>query len=185
MRVTAPSKKTGLIAGAIAATLLIGSVGAGCGDGDGAATTATTGAEAAPTITKQQFALRADRICIKSEEGIGHALDRSGALGPGAVQPGAGSDVGRKVFLPAARKALKKLSALPVPAGSEGDVAAILDSARDGVSQLEKDPSIVTVKPTTAQTTVKVNFREASRSVKQLASEYGVGGCGALPTGTG
>jgi hypothetical protein len=60
------------------------------------------------------------------------------------------------------------IRALTPPEGDEDEVAAILDAAREGVDELEQDPSAV------GPGTGAGPFEEANR----LAQEYGLKVCG-------
>lgn len=136
--------------------LALGVVVAGCG---GAPT--ETGADTArATITKADFIAQADRICAAGNEKIGEAA------GMNATERGQ-EEFTLDTFLPAIQGEIDGVRALPVPAGDGEEITAFLDSAQNGLSEIQQDPSL-SMDPETNP------LNDAGR----LAKEYGFKVCG-------
>ena len=150
--------KGDLVSNGIVVAIALGIVAfaAGCG-GAGTDTSADT-AEA--TITKADFIAQADEICRAGDEKIGEAA------GMNATKQGQ-EDFVKNTIVPSIQGQVDGIRALPVPAGDEEQITAILDSAQDGLSEVQQDPELLTTRGE--------NPLEPS---SKLAKEYGLKDCG-------
>lgn len=135
--------------------LALGVVVAGCG---GSAPADTSAAEMG--ITKADFIAQADAICKAGDDKIGEAA------GMNATKKGQDEFV-KNTIVPTIQSELDQVRALPVPAGDEDQVKAILDSGQDGLSEVQQDPSLLMDN--------KTNPLDDS---SKLAAQYGLKVCG-------
>jgi hypothetical protein len=100
---------------------------AGCGDGG-----------AAPDrLTKDQFATRAQAICVTTDKQLEKAARLSGP-----------HHMSERLFVdtwvaPIIGRAIDRLAALRPPASDEAAVEAMIDAARRGLRKLESDPDSI------------------------------------------
>ena len=143
----------------IAALAIFAMAVSGCGDGgDDGDTTAS--------LTKAQFVKQANAICAKHNKQVatefnefaqeGNLEDRSAAEVTKAV-----ADIG----IPALKKQLDELQALPVPEGEEEEVELIFQRLERTIEKVEDEPS----------------FRTSGDPYEELnkpAFDYGIAECG-------
>lgn len=111
--------------------LVFGAFVTGCGG----TPTVTEADTAGATITKADFIAQADEICQAGNEKIGEAA------GMNATKKGQ-EEFTLKTFVPAIQGEIDGVRALPVPAGDEDEITAFLDSAQNGLSEIQQDPSL-------------------------------------------
>ena len=141
-----------LLVGALAA----GAIVAGCGGDDD---------DGGDPLTKQEFVTQADQICIDGDAKISKEATKTFAQG----QPSTDEQVAfiEDTVAPATQAQIDGIRELTPPEGDEDQVTAILDSADEGIDEIESDPAALTEGGSNP-------LGEAS----QLASEYGMKACG-------
>lgn len=102
---------------------------AGCDDDD-----STTSTE---TLTKDEFVQQANAICAETGKEIDAAATEAQAAG--GDQEAFITDT----LAPAVESELAAIAALPVPAGEEDQIAAILDAANQGLDEVQADPTVL------------------------------------------
>jgi hypothetical protein len=152
--------RAGLAALASLSALLLS---AGCG-GDEAENEFPPGVAQAPT--KVEFLREADRICFAQDARIEAAADDL-ATGPGEPPAAQVRRLALGIVVPALEAEVRAIGALPVPAGDEREVEAILAATERGIAQIEADPARLVDGP-------PPGLRAAGR----LAEEYGSQQCG-------
>jgi hypothetical protein len=135
---------------------------AGCGGG-GDSTTNTN------PISKAAFIGKADAICQKSNERMGHAFLSFLNKHKEVKQPSKAEyeKLVGTVLVPSVEREIKEVKALGVPEGDEDAVNAMIKALEEGVETAEDNPEAVT-------SSSEVVFGIASR----LAGEYGLKVCG-------
>lgn len=136
----------------------------GCGGGD-----ATS---AKPVLTKQQFIRRAHAICYHlSKKQVRETEAFYKAHGLSTTEPSRRAQERNiaAVVLPVVEEKGEELGALPVPAGDETKVRAILAAMERGVRETEAHPEWLAA-PTTAHPNPFAEY-------EQLVSDYGVWLC--------
>jgi hypothetical protein len=142
---------------ACTALVLAGVIAAGCG-GDDETTTA-----AAPAATKAEFVKEGDAILCTKSDAVTAATEQIAAVKkPTAEQLTAfvQDDV-----LPAVQTAYDDLAALPVPAGDETEVAAMLARMKAAIATVDADPAALVSGP------------DPFTKSDELISAYGITGC--------
>ena len=161
----------------LALALAAGLIAAGCGDDDDDTTATTTSTTAAATgatgatgptgepLTKDEFIAQADAICESSDKDIEAAAEDlfSGGANPGQAEEEA---FVTGTLVPGVQQQLDAIRALTPPEGDEDEVNAVLDSAQEGLDELEDDPSLLG--------TPQNPLNESTK----LAKEYGFEACG-------
>ena len=154
---------------------------AGCGDDGGSVTT-----DADVLVpSKRDYIVQADTICARQEQSIqteaevGLGIDSNDftVLPSGEIvfKPGRRPSperierFGTEVVIPALRDQLADLRALTPPTGDEATVAAIYDSAEQGVDGLAADPALFNDQGAT---------RRALTEARRLGRRYGFFECG-------
>jgi hypothetical protein len=124
------SKRFASVAGLGLAAL----VAAGCGGG-GADTTSDG-------ITKAEFIAQANQICTEGDAQIQEQV--AAAYSEGKPSKKKDLQVIEDVVIPGIEDQVDNISQLPVPAGEEDAIAAIIDSAERGVQEVAEDPKLLT-----------------------------------------
>jgi hypothetical protein len=150
------------------------------------------GEEADPTIeatdlvpSRTDYIIDADTICFQYETGIRTSAELSLGIGandfrltrageivfkPGREpSPGALRRFGEGELVPALREQLAELRALTPPAGDEARLAAIYETAEDGVDELARNPDLAGD---------RVAVRVALNRARRAARRYGFATCG-------
>lgn len=118
----------------------------------------------ADTITKQQFVDRADAILCKKSKGVTAAVAAQVATGHDPTPKELAGLIEAKV-LPLVHTAYDQLAALPVPAGDDKPVSALLGAMHDTLAKADADPAIVMAQP------------DPFTHADQLVKHYGIDGC--------
>lgn len=137
---------------------------AGCGGGDATSTK--------PAVTKQQFLHRAHAICYHlSKKQVRETEAFYKAHGLSTTEPSQHAQERNilAVVLPVVEEKAEELGALPVPAGDEPKVRAIITAMERGVRKTEAHPEWLAA-PTTAHPNPFAEY-------EQLVSDYGVWLC--------
>jgi hypothetical protein len=137
---------------------------AGCGGGDEGEDEFPLGV--AQPQTKVEFLREADRICFAGDARIEAAADDL-ATAPGEPPAAQVRRLALGIVVPALEAEVRAIGALPVPAGDEPEVEAILAATERGIAQIEADPAGIVDGP-------PPGLREAGR----LAEGYGSRQCG-------
>jgi hypothetical protein len=166
------------IAIAAAVLALLGVAGCGSGGGSTSSQASATNATAASgesaseaTLTKQEWVDQANEICHDASE---RKVDKMAAF-----QKAHGFDTGEPdqhereavntaVILPNVQERVEALEALPVPAGEEGKIRAILRSMERGIQEAEAHPENLAIPKQ------PIPFAES----EHLAGAYGLLFCG-------
>lgn len=127
----------------LTATLI--AVGCGRDSEDDSEPTANTTSESqattGPALTKEEWIERADRVCAPGEPTIDRAVDRL-FRGPSPSQ----QELDRfatKTLVPTVQGEIDEVRELAPPAGDEDEIARILDSAQEGVDQIEAEGGLI------------------------------------------
>lgn len=142
----------------LALALAAGLIAVGCGDDDETTTTSSTttaatgapgatGAATGEPLTKADFVEQADQICADGNAEIGQ------------LQNPSPEDIAANI-----QQQVDDIRALTPPEGDEQEIADIVDTADDGVQQLED--------------TGKFQKAPALQEATQLANQYGLKVCG-------
>jgi hypothetical protein len=124
---------------ACTALVLAGVIAAGCGGED------ETTAAAAPAATKAEFVKEGDVILCTKSDAVAAATEQIAAVRkPTAEQL---TTVVQDDFLPAVQTAYDGLAALPVPAGDETEIAAMLARMKAAIATVEADPAALVSGP--------------------------------------
>jgi len=140
----------------------------GCGGSGGSDTSTDTSSKAsAKVLTKAAFIKRADQICERTDKVQKAALQGYFAKQPGAASQAVSEEAVVAVGLPPIRTEVEEIDALPVPAGDEGRIQAIVDGIEAAIGRGEKDPGSL------------VNSQSAGPfdAVGKLARAYGFQAC--------
>jgi hypothetical protein len=148
----------------VIAAVICGLLAGGCG-GDESEDEFPPGVAQPPT--KVEFLREADRICFAGDARIEAAADD---LATARGEPPAAQvrRLALGVVVPALEAEVRAIGALPVPAGDERQVEAILAATERGIAEIEADPAGIVDGP-------PAGLREAGR----LAESYGSRQCGA------
>ena len=120
----------------------------------------------AEPLSKVEFLLQADAICLSSESQIEAAADDL-LGGRGGFNPAEVERVALGIAVPALESEVRAIRALGPPPGDASEVEAILAATERGIAQIEADPrGLVDGAPS--------GLREAQR----LAERYGSQQCG-------
>jgi|SRR5918994_1723127 hypothetical protein len=159
----------------LAGVLATGLIAAGCGGDDngddggnggngGTAGSAANGEEAAAAPSKEEYLAEGDRICTEANNQLEQAFEGA----PATTEPGAREDFVNDEMVPIYRDMFRQLEGLTPPDGDEDTVAEIYDTGRQGVDEIEDDPS---------------SFLQSGRAptldeAAGLATQYGFKVCG-------
>jgi hypothetical protein len=155
----------------LALALALGMIAAGCGDDDdvttSVATTTTTepgATDTAETLSKEQWIGEADAICEAGDEEIRAAAEElfSGGANPGKAEEEA---FVTQTLVPAIQEQIDQLRGLTPPKGDVDEINAFLDSAQQGIDELEQNPRLAGTS------------RDPLNETTQLAKEYGLQVC--------
>jgi hypothetical protein len=126
-------------------TAALMAVGCGGDSEDDSEPTANTANESrsatGPALTKEEWIERADEICAPGEKKIDRAVDELFS-GPSPSQP----DLDRfatETLVPTVQGEIDEIRELVPPAGDEDEVDRILDSAQEGVDQIEAEGGLI------------------------------------------
>jgi hypothetical protein len=116
--------------------------GPGCGDDDGEPTSTTTGAtDAAGSITIEQWAESADRICSEGDRAVQQtAAQRFGDDSPTEAEI---EEFGDTVTVPNLQAQHDAIAELPKPNGEADEIDAMLGALQDGIDALADDPLLL------------------------------------------
>jgi hypothetical protein len=131
----------------------------------------TTPPEVLSGLTRGDFVIRADRICMEGRKRLILTGNRYFGGLPGDVKPsGAGvTRFANREAIPILRRQYARLRELDPPPGDEREVGRILDQAERGIEQLQADPTILN-----RGSGVPPGLQRA----QQGAFQYGLGACG-------
>jgi hypothetical protein len=129
------------------ASLIAALIAIGCGGDDenrsepatsaGDQDSTTTG----PAPTKEEWIERADEICAPGEKEIERTVDELFRGSPPSQQE---SDrFATETLVPTVQGEIDEVRELPPPPGDEEEIARILDSAQEGVDQLEAEGGLI------------------------------------------
>jgi hypothetical protein len=121
---------------AVAATLVLGLVAAGCGSSSSSSSSKTSSAAA---ITKTAFLTKANAICKQSNVRTNAA---GASLGKNPTQAKAIAVVKTK-FVPSIQTSITSIRALGAPAGAEAKMTMILKLAQADLNKVKSDPSLI------------------------------------------
>jgi hypothetical protein len=151
------------------AALAAASITIGCGgDSEDDPGAATNGATASEPVTdpqeKERWLARADEICAAREKKIDKAVDR-------VFRAPSPSDeeldrLATERLAPTVQSEIDEIRELPPPAGDEEEIARILDSAQEGIDQIEAKGGLI------------VQGGGPFIEANLLAKEYGLRKCG-------
>jgi hypothetical protein len=142
---------------ACTALVVAGAIAAGCGGDD------ETTAAAVPAATKAEFLKEGDAILCTKSEAVAAAAEQIAAVKkPTAEQL---TSFVQDDVLPAVQTAYDGLAALPVSAGDETEVAAILARMKAAIAAVEADPAALVSGP------------DPFTKSDTLISAYGLAGC--------
>lgn len=122
----------------VLALFLAGSalVAAGCGGG---------GEDTTTSLTKAEFVKQANALCAKYNKQM--AADFAGFLEEhrdGNSTPALAAEAVAKATIPATKKELEDLRAMPVPSGEEEEVEALLKRRQEALEKIEDEPQFKT-----------------------------------------
>jgi len=140
---------------------------AGCGDDENE----STPPEVLSGLTRGDFVLRADRICMQGRKRLVLTGNRTFG-GLGSEQKPSDAEVtefAKREAIPTLRRQYAGLRELEPPPGDERQIARILDRAELGIDQLQADPTILN-----RGSGIPPGLQQA----QQGAFEYGLGACG-------
>jgi hypothetical protein len=120
------------------ASLAAAALTAGCGGDSGSDVDTTTSGR---TLSKSEWIARADAICAPSERKVDRAVDEL-LQGPDPSQAEL-DHYATEVLAPTVQGDIDRIRALPPPEGDEEEVTRILDSAQEGVDQLEAEGGLI------------------------------------------
>ena len=146
-----------LLAAALAGVMAI----AGCGGSDSSMST-TSG-----TLTKSEFAAKANAICGKGNQEIRAAGKKLFSSGQAPSQAAQEKFVTATV-IPSIQQQVDAVDDLPAPAGDEQKVQAIVNAARSALDKVKQDPSLITAQGQSDP------FAQADK----LTNSYGLTQCG-------
>lgn len=144
----------------IAIALVSGLLVAGCGDDDD-----DDAGIATSELSKQEWVEQANEICAKGNEEVGKAAQETFSQGEPSQQQV--EEFALDVAMPGTQEQVDEIRALGAPEGDENEIAAILDTAQEGIEEIHDDPS-------------KLDDGESTLDeASQQMAEYGVAACGA------
>jgi hypothetical protein len=124
------------------------------------------------TPTKAEFIKRADQICEQVDDTQKAALRSFFANHPNLAETqSVNEELVQVIGVPPLQAEARQWDALPVPAGDEEEIQAIMDGMKEAVEKAEDDPSVLANLKTGAGPFAVVG---------KLAREYGFKAC-ALP----
>jgi hypothetical protein len=133
--VTVPSRLTVPIA--IAVTLVVGLVAAGCGSSSkSTASTATT-----PALSKPQFLAQGNAICRQGNQRLAAAQDK--AFGHNQPSQAQITAYVTNAFAPNIQSQISAIRALGAPPGDQATVTTMLDVAQADLNRVKSDPALL------------------------------------------
>lgn len=135
----------GSVVGMVGALMALVALVGGCGGGDSTttATSAATTTSKAP-LTKAEFIRRGDVICqLGNEASTTEVEEFAKKNGFGSNEPSKAQfeEIVTQVLVPNLERQADELDALVPPAADEDKIKAILDSLRETISEIAKNPS--------------------------------------------
>ncbi len=124
-----PSRLTGVIA--VAATLVLGLVGAGCGSSSKSSTTAA--------LSKPQFLAQGNAICARGNQSLA-APDKALGNQPSNAQITA---FVATAFAPDIQSQIDGLRALGAPSGDQATVSGMIDAAQTDLNKIKGNPALL------------------------------------------
>jgi len=126
----------------------------GCGGGSGSG-----------SLTKTEFAKKADEICTRGESERGEVVKAASQKFSGKKVTGAEQEQVVVEALPSYEKATQKIKELGAPEGEEKQVEAFVEAMEEAAENVKADPGTAT--------TGNIPFKKAD----ELAEELGAKGC--------
>jgi|MicForSoiPHH12_O_1018301.scaffolds.fasta_scaffold01282_1 hypothetical protein len=131
-----PRKLTGVIA--VAATLVIGLVIAGCGSG-GKSSTASSHSSTAAALSKPQFLAQGNAICAQGNQSLA-APDKALGNQPSRAQI---TTFVSSTFAPDIQSQIEGIRALGAPSGDQVTVSNMLDAAQADLNKIKSNPALL------------------------------------------